>query len=134
MVCTRTQDAAKRPHHLEDDRLEDQDQHLPTHEHKRQRRKSYHTSSEMALIQGQRQSQLVDDARHSGPIPLRRPSVVDDPPGDAIVDDVDPNNPVDFWRKKGHWPREVFEPTARERILARQRSLTIPGRKRSKSD
>ncbi|KAI0867110.1 hypothetical protein F4860DRAFT_508608 [Xylaria cubensis] len=58
-------------------------QDLPMHKHQ--------------CLQGEDQ-QPIEDTR------------VDDTSGSTVVDDFDPNNVVDFWRKEGRWPRQYFEP------------------------
>ncbi|KAL7813248.1 hypothetical protein V8C44DRAFT_349171 [Trichoderma aethiopicum] len=47
--------------------------------------------------------------------------------------DIDTDDPIEFWRRKGRWPSRLFEPGI-ERILARKRpSSTLSGRKRANS-
>ncbi|KAL2754400.1 hypothetical protein ACRALDRAFT_1042065, partial [Sodiomyces alcalophilus JCM 7366] len=42
-------------------------------------------------------------------------------------------NPVEFWARKGHWPREYFEPSILEHLRARKRSPSSLSRKRPNS-
>ncbi|KAI0407507.1 hypothetical protein F4802DRAFT_554132 [Xylaria palmicola] len=110
MVQTQAQGAAKRGHDPED-----QDQDAPTR--KRQRLETYYKSSKDPSIQGKGQKHAIEDTRDLDPTP---------------ADNVDPNNPIDFWRKEGRWPSQLFEP-GMERVLARKRSSSVLGRKRSNS-
>ncbi|KAI0913155.1 hypothetical protein F4823DRAFT_107902 [Ustulina deusta] len=126
MAQTRAPGAAKRGHNPED-----QDQDPPTR--KRQRRNTYHKSSKEPLIQGRGRKQAIEDTHDLGPTPSSRPSAADDTAGNTAADNVDPNNPIDFWRKEGCWPSQLFEPDM-EPLLARKRSLSaLGGRKRANS-
>ncbi|KAJ3569085.1 hypothetical protein NPX13_g6197 [Xylaria arbuscula] len=125
MVQTRAQGAAKRGR-----TPEDQDQDPPTR--KRQRRKIYHKPPKEPPIQGRGRKQTIEDTRGLGPTPSSRPSAAGDTSGNTAADNVDPNNPIDFWRKEGRWPSQLFEP-GMERVLARKRSSSALGRKRSNS-
>ncbi|KAI1271425.1 hypothetical protein F5Y07DRAFT_413566 [Xylaria sp. FL0933] len=121
MVSTRAQRAAKNVRNPED-----QDQDPPTR--KRQRLKT---------IQGKDRKRAIEDTPDLSPEPPSkgprlRLSADEDTSGNAAADDVDPINPIDFWRKEGRWPSQLFEP-GMERLLARKRSSSVLGRKRSNS-
>ncbi|CAH0023663.1 unnamed protein product [Clonostachys rhizophaga] len=45
---------------------------------------------------------------------------------------TEPTNPTEFWARQGHWPQEYFE-LDMEHLLARKKSLSSLGRKRSNS-
>ncbi|KAI0388275.1 hypothetical protein F5Y17DRAFT_453438 [Xylariaceae sp. FL0594] len=124
MAQTRVQGPAKRGSNPED-----QDQDPQTR--KRQRLKICHRSSQEPPIQGRGRKQTIEGTRHLGPTPSR-PSAAGDTSGNTAADNVDPNNPIDFWRKEGRWPSQLFEP-GMERLLARKRSSSALGRKRSNS-
>ncbi|KAJ3576918.1 hypothetical protein NPX13_g3548 [Xylaria arbuscula] len=125
MAQTRAQGAAKRGRNLED-----QDQDPPMR--KRQRRKIYHKSSKEPPIQGRGRKQTIEDTRDLGPAPSSSPSAAGDASVNSAADNVDPSNPIDFWRKEGCWPSHLFEP-GMERLLARKRSSSALGHKRSNS-
>ncbi|KAJ8118899.1 hypothetical protein ONZ43_g3902 [Nemania bipapillata] len=125
MAQTRAQGAAKRGRNPED-----QDQDAPTR--KRQRLKTYNKSSKEPPIQGKGRKQAIKDTRDLCPTSSSRPSAADDTSGNTAANNVDPNNPIDFWRKEGRWPSQLFEP-GMERLLAQKRSSSVLGRKRSSS-
>ncbi|KAI1108277.1 hypothetical protein F5Y14DRAFT_457181 [Nemania sp. NC0429] len=125
MVQTRAQGAAKRGRTPED---QDQDPHT----RKRQRRTTYHKSAKGPPIQGKSRKQATEDTRDPCPTLSSRPSAAGDTSGNTAADNIDPNNPIDFWRKEGRWPSQLFEP-GMERLLARKRSSSALGRKRSNS-
>ncbi|RWA05436.1 hypothetical protein EKO27_g9669 [Xylaria grammica] len=109
---------------------EDQDQDHPTP--KRHRQKTDHESLKEPPTQGKGQTQAVEDTRGSRP-PPSRPSATDDTcAADTAPGTVNPNNPIDFWRREGRWPSQLFEP-GMERLLARKRSSSSRGLKRSNS-
>ncbi|KAI0388850.1 hypothetical protein F5Y17DRAFT_172469 [Xylariaceae sp. FL0594] len=119
---TRAQRAAKRGGNPDD-----QDQEPQT---RKRRRKIYPRLSNKPPIHGRGQKQTVKGTRHLGPT-LSSPSAAGDTSGNTAADNIDPNNPIDFWRKEGRWPSQLFEPDM-ERVLARKRSSVL-GRKRSNS-
>jgi hypothetical protein len=45
---------------------------------------------------------------------------------------TEPTNPIEFWARQGQWPQEYFE-LDMEQLLARKKSLSSLGRKRSNS-
>ncbi|KAI0204450.1 hypothetical protein F4808DRAFT_474971 [Astrocystis sublimbata] len=130
MAQTRAQGAAKRGRDLED-----QGHDAPTR--KRQRRKTCHKSSKNPPFQGKNQKQAIKTTNDLTPTPSTKRAQIrlitaDGAFGNTAADNVDPNNPIDFWRKEGRWPRQLFEP-GMERLLARKRSSSVLGRKRSNS-
>ncbi|KAI0867629.1 hypothetical protein GGS24DRAFT_270800 [Hypoxylon argillaceum] len=112
MTQTRAQRAAKRGRNPED-----QNQDPPTP--KRQRLKT---------IQGKARKQAIEDVPDlsSEPSPKRprlRLSADEDSFDNAAADNIDPQNPIDFWTREGHWPRQYFESDIEHQIiLARKRS------------
>ncbi|KAI0098866.1 hypothetical protein GGR51DRAFT_576740 [Nemania sp. FL0031] len=125
MTQIRVQEAAKRG-----DNPEDQDQDPPPL--KRQRRKIYHKSSKEPPIKGKGWKQAIEDTHDLVPTSSSRPSAAHDTSGNAAPDTVDPNNPIDFWRKEGRWPSQLFEPGV-EHILAQKRLSSNLGCKQSNS-
>ncbi|KAK2593666.1 hypothetical protein QQS21_008635 [Conoideocrella luteorostrata] len=53
--------------------------------------------------------------------PAKRRKLSDEPP-----------NPIGYWAREGHWPREYYQPDM-QHLLARKKSLSSLGRKRSNS-
>ncbi|GAW23570.1 hypothetical protein ANO14919_131370 [Xylariales sp. No.14919] len=125
MARTRHPGAAKRGRNPED-----QDQDHPTP--KRHRRETDHESLKEPPTRGKGRTQAIEDTRGSCP-PPSRPSATDGTcAADAAPGTVNPNNPIDFWRREGRWPSQLFEP-GMERLLARKRSSSSRGLKRSNS-
>ncbi|RWA07429.1 hypothetical protein EKO27_g7681 [Xylaria grammica] len=136
MAQTRAQVAARRGR-----KPMDQDQGAPMR--KRQFRKTRHKSSKEPPIQGKGRNRAVEDTRDLSPEPSPKRPLISSPTipetvSNATVDNVDTDNPIDFWRKEGRWPRLYFEPTM-EHILARKRSLstlssTVPSDQRPREE
>ncbi|KAI5926794.1 hypothetical protein F4810DRAFT_488146 [Camillea tinctor] len=117
MAPTRAQRAAKR-------RRDPEDQDQDTQTHKPQRRTTYHKSLKEPPIQGKSRKQAIEDTSNISPTPSSRPSIANDTLGNTLVDNIDSYNPIDFWRKEGRWPSQLFEP-GMERLLARKRSNSV---------
>ncbi|KAI0399981.1 hypothetical protein F4802DRAFT_586964 [Xylaria palmicola] len=117
MAQTRAQTAAKRGHDLGD---ECQD----TRARKRQRQLPgpYNELSQGHRSRDQHHNEAIEGIPDLGP--NQAPPVEDD--------DADSDDPIDVWRRQGHWPRRYFEPDMEyQPLLARKRP--IRGRKRSNS-
>ncbi|TQV90628.1 reverse transcriptase [Cordyceps javanica] len=67
---------------------------------------------------------------------ISRPSIFElsnSAPDNTALDNADSDNPIEFWRREGRWPRRYFEPEM-EHLLARKRSFSALGsRKRTNS-
>lgn len=126
MGQTRAQRAAKRARNPEE-----QDRHIPTRKRRRGKK-----SSEEPLIQGH--NRAIEDNRDLSPqnspkSRQRSNTTIPTTSGNVAADNTDPDNPIEFWRRKGRWPRQYFEPDM-EHLLARKRSLSaVGGRKRANS-
>ncbi|GAP92014.1 hypothetical protein SAMD00023353_6100220 [Rosellinia necatrix] len=123
MAQTRAQGAAEKGRNQED-----QDQNPPTRERQR-----------LKTIQGKNIKRAIDDTPDLSPKPSsKRPrlglSADEDGFDNVAADNIDTKDPIDFWIRAGHWPRQYFERNMEHQgILARKRSLSAFGRKRSNS-
>ncbi|RYC61999.1 hypothetical protein CHU98_g4217 [Xylaria longipes] len=127
MAHTRAQGAAKRARNAEG-------QDAPTR--KRRCLKTYRKPSQDPLIRGKDRKRAIKDTpdlsrKPSPKRPRLKLSAVEDDFGNTVANNVDTKNPVDFWTREGHWPRQYLEPDMdRQGVLARRRSSS---RKRSNS-
>ncbi|KAJ8109235.1 hypothetical protein ONZ43_g6190 [Nemania bipapillata] len=94
---------------------EDEDHDAPARKHQR---------SEDPRIQGEDQTRAIENTSHFSPKPPKtRP---------PVAEDILELDPIDFWVKQGHWPRQYFEPEMKKRGAIPKR-LTRPKPKRTNS-
>ncbi|KAI1801862.1 hypothetical protein F4811DRAFT_435948 [Daldinia bambusicola] len=109
---------------------EDKDRDAP--KRKRQRRKRSNKLSKGRPIQDDGPKKSSEETTDSSGNTSPKQPAAEIFDGDA-EDNFDPSDPIEFWRRKGHWPRQYFEPEM-EQLLARKKSLSaLGGRKRSSS-
>lgn len=98
-----------------------------------QRLKTDHSSSQEPPIPGESRKRAAVEALDPSHAPPPKRSRIPGPSAaealdDAVIDNVDPDNPIDVWRREGRWPRQLFEPE----VLTPKRPLSaLGGRKRS---
>lgn len=92
-------------------------------------RKTYHKLSKDPPIQHEGRKQAIEDTCELGAMPSSRPSAAGDTSGNTAADNVDSNNPIEFWRTEGCWPSQLFEPDM-EPLLAQRRFLSTLGRRK----
>ncbi|KAI1092911.1 hypothetical protein F5B19DRAFT_501885 [Rostrohypoxylon terebratum] len=119
MDQTRVQGAAKRGRDIEE-----KDQDTPTCKRRRSDK-----SSKEPPTQHKGRKRAIENTCDPSPKPslkqrqISRP-MIPETSGNAAADNIEPGNPIEFWRKEGRWPSYLFEPDM-EHLLAQRRSSSI---------
>lgn len=64
---------------------------------------------------------------------MSRPSAAEDALADSAQYEPDPSNPIDFWRREGRWPNQLFTPGEEQSITLNQPLHHVSGRRQSTS-